>query len=192
MDNDELTQLPNANYEKLFAKFPEIETLPLDSWKVPHFIAYFMKKYKDYYKTNYKFSFSNPAPSKCKEYFTIKRISSRVSNFPSHIKEYIDWVFDNKLKNRRRQSSITCLVQEEFMNEFKEQYQLVEVEKVVERSTSLPVKYIMMARFQGFEVSSYGELCFVLMSASRDPKAAKLKQVLENSDFNFELLNNVV
>jgi hypothetical protein len=156
-----LGDVPNENYKKFFNKFSEIDTLPIQEWKVVHILSYFCKKYKDAYNIDYKFKFNNPAPSKCFEVFQVKRLSQMLSSNPSILKEYIDWVYLHKVvKAKRRLTSISFMTVEGVVNEYKTKYLLSPTQNI-SRSTLLPEKYQELFKNKGFELKTYGDLAFL-------------------------------
>jgi hypothetical protein len=156
-----LGEAPNENYKKFFLKFSEIDTLEVKDWKVLHVLAYFCKKYKETYQIDYKFKFNNSAPSKCFEVFQIKKLSQLLSSNPSILKEYIDWVYLNKVvKAKRRLTSISFMTVEGVVNEYKLKY-LFSTSQTISRETPLPDKYKNIFNDKGFSLQTYGDLAFL-------------------------------
>jgi hypothetical protein len=165
MDTDltggNLGDAPNENYKKFFIKFSEIDSLPIQEWKVLHILSYFCKKYKETYNIDYKFKFNTPAPSKCFEVFQIKKLSQMLSSNPSILKEYIDWVYLNKVvKAKRRLTSISFMTVEGLVNEYKIKH-LFNANQNISRETLLPEKYKVIFSNKGFDLQTYGDLAFL-------------------------------
>jgi len=158
-----LTDAPNDNYRKFFEKFKEIEALDVVQWKPLHLIAYFAKKYYDTYGVKYRFKFNNPAPSKCFETFQIKKLASMLTAQPNLLKEYIDWVYENKVvKAKRRLTSISFMTVEGIVNEYKFNVLLnSKRDNTIERATPLPQKYKEVFFSIGQQVETYGDLAFL-------------------------------
>lgn len=157
----ELSDVPNEKYAKFFSTFSEIENLPVSDWKPSHILGYFCKKYEQHYRTNYKFKFNNPSPSKCFEIFQIKKLAQLLSSNPTILKEYIDWVYDTKVvKAKRKLTSISFMTVEGVVNEYKLKY-LLSPNQNISRSTPLPEKYQILFKKRGFDISTYGELAFL-------------------------------
>lgn len=155
---------PNELYEKFFLKFNEIENLKPNEWKVPQIIGYFVKKYNETYNSIFKFKFNTPQPSKCFEMFQIKKLSSLLTSDSSLLKEYIDWIFENKiLKTKRRITSISFLTKEEFMNEYKLNVLMAEQPQIksFNRTTLLPEECKKILQEANINISTYGELAFI-------------------------------
>jgi len=159
-----LTDAPNENYRKFFDRFAEIETLETKDWKPVHVLAYFCKKYYDTYKVKYKFKFNSPVPSKSFEVFQVKKLASGLTSDPVLLKEYIDWVYLNKVtKAKRRLTSISFMTVEGIMNEYKFNVLLKQDNKndTIDRSTPLPEKYKSIFTDIGYTINTYGELAFL-------------------------------
>jgi hypothetical protein len=178
LDGGNLGDAPNINYQKFFAKFLEIETLPIKEWNVNCILAYFCKLYKKQYNSDYKFKFNSPAPSKCFEVFQVKKLGQMLSKDPIILKEYIDWVFDTHvLKAKRKLTSISFLNSEPLLKEFKMNYLLAN--ENINRSTALKPAYIQVLSEFG-DMQSYGDLSFLYQSF----KSSSLDKELNNK---FEL-----
>jgi hypothetical protein len=159
-----LTDAPNDNYRKFFDRFSEIETIDTKDWKPVHVLGYFCKKYFETYKVKYKFKFNSPAPSKCFEVFQIKKLASNLTSDPVLLKEYIDWVYLNKVtKAKRRLTSISFMTVEGVMNEYKFNVLLkqININNTIDRSTPLPEKYQSIFTEIGYTTNTYGELAFL-------------------------------
>lgn len=154
---------PNSNYEKLFKKFSEIDTLDVSEWNATHILGYFCKKYKETYQAPYKFKFNSSAPSKCFEIFQVKKLSSLLTSQPNLLKEYIDWVFLNKVtKAKRKLTSISFLTIEATMNEYKFNVLLSDKQQVqIDRSTPLPDKFKQILSKHKVSAATYGDLAFI-------------------------------
>ena len=190
----QLTDLPNKNYQKFFDKFNEIDTLPPKEWKVVNIISYFCKKYQSTYKTSYKFKFNSSSPSKCFEVFQIKKLSNLLTSDPTLLKEYIDWIYDNKvIKAKRRITSISFLTREEYMQEYKFNVLLNQNNNnTIGRSTALPDKFKNVFLPAGYKISTYGELSFLHHMTD---KPSALSQAFENAKLlglNVSILDKVL
>jgi len=141
-DEDYLNLLSKA-WQKFFRRFSEIETLPIGEWKPLHHIAHFSLRYHKHYGKRFSFSVIG-APSSSKEVYLIKRVAATLGTSNSKIlKEYIDWVFDNKLANSKRKiRSIGFFANTDFCNEFK--LYLSEKNRIY-RHTELPNEYKKIA-----------------------------------------------
>lgn len=171
MEIDNLQSPPNASYQKFFAKFSEIETLPIKEWKTTHVLAYFCKLYKSKYNLNYKFKYNSPAPSKCFEVFVVKKLASLISSDPVILKEYIDWVFEERMKSaKRRLTSIGFMTDEDLMSYYKTQVYAPNVPEVITRNAMLPKEYIEVLASCNLSVKTYGDLILAIKHKQTMPK----------------------
>jgi len=158
-----LTDLPNQKYAKLFESFKEIETLEVSQWETNHILGYFVKKYKDHYNLDYKFKFNSPAPSKCFEIFQIKKLAMILSSDPTILKNYIDWVYQNKVvQAKKRLTSISFLTREESVQDYKMNIVFADNKtQSISRSVPLPDDYQQIFQEFGFMTKTYGDLAFL-------------------------------
>lgn len=190
----ELNDYPNDQYKKFFSKFSEIETLSIDDWKVVHLLSYFCKKYKDTYSVDYKFKFNSPNPNKCFEVFQIKKLASMLTSNPKLLKEYIDWIYLNKvIKAKRRLTSISFMTVEGIVNEYKFNVLLTGKHNLnVDRSTPLPDKYKLCFQDAGINISTYGELAFISQMSDMSFEVIGAFQKIEDLGFDKEVLSRIV
>lgn len=195
MDVGALTDAPNENYRKLFEKFELISTLDPKDWKTPQVLGYFVKKYYDTYNVKYKFKFNSMVPSKCFEIFQIKKLSSNLSSDPVILKNYIDWVYANKvIKAKRRLTSISFMTVEGIVNEYKTNVLLNsnKFNNSIDRTTPLPLDYIALFKKCGYELSTYGELAFLNQMSDKSNELSIAFQTIIDNGFDIDLLNKVV
>lgn len=159
----ELTDIPNDKYKKFFAKFDEIKTLPTQNWKPIHLIGYFCSKFQETFDTKYSFKFNSPSPSKCFEVFQIKKLASILSSKPQILKDYIDWIFEEKVGiDGKKFRSISFLTKEDIVGEYK--MKMLSKPKM-DRTTPLPddIKKCFAEYLNGGDLMSirtYGDLAF--------------------------------
>lgn len=190
----ELTDAPNEQYRKFFEKFTEIDTLDVLSWKPVHILAYFCKKYKEQYNTDYKFKFNSPSPIKCFEVFQIKKLASMLTAQPNLLRDYIDWVYLTKVvQAKRKLTSISFMTVEGVVNEYKFNVLLSGKKNLsVDRSTPLPGKYKEVFVACQVPVNTYGDLAFLSqMSPMPDDFILALTQI-EALGFDKEILGRIV
>jgi hypothetical protein len=190
--NIKLEGAPNEKYEKFFKKFEEVSILDPSSWSVTHLLGYFCKKYKEQYQTDYKFKFNSPTPSKCFEVFQIKKLAMNLTADPFLLKEYIDWVYDNKVvKAKRKLTSISFMTNEGVVNEYKINVLLSnDRESSIDRSAFLPEKYKNVFEEIGMTINTYGELAFI--HQMDDEKVAAAFSRIELIGFDKSKLENIV
>jgi hypothetical protein len=195
----ELTDLPNAKYEKFFAQFSEIDTLKIEQWKPVHIIAYFIQQYQKAYNTPYKFKFNSPSPSKSFEVFQIKKLSQMLSSKPQFLKDYIDWSFAEKVtKAKKKLTSISFLTNEEDVNYYKVNVFLST--KKLDRSSLLPIEYHnTILQLSGNNLSTYGDLLFINLAVKDNAMPAEFNIrwqetliALQDLGFDLSLLTKLV
>jgi hypothetical protein len=190
----ELTDCPNEQYRKFFEKFKEIETLDVNEWKPVHLLGYFCKKYKETYDVDYKFKFNSPSPSKCFEVFQIKKLAYSLTEQPRLLKEYIDWIYLNKVvKAKRRLTSISFMTNDGIMSEYKFNVLLSGKKNInVNRSTALPEQYKMVFQEAGLSISTYGEMAFVSQMSELSQELVNAFSQIESLGFDKEMLERIV
>ena len=190
----ELTDLPNDKYVKFFEKFGEIETVNVDDWKPVHLLGYFCKKYYDTYSVNYKFKFNSPSPVKCFEVFQIKRLSNMLTSQPKLLKNYIDWVYENKVvKAKRRLTSISFLTNEGLMYEYRDSVLMAgQKGETLDRSKALPDNYKSIFIKAGVNLNTYGELAFLSQMSDQSPMIVAAFDELQSLGFNKDILGKIV
>jgi hypothetical protein len=190
----ELTDAPNDQYQKFFNKFKEIETLDASEFKPVHLLAYFCKKYFDTYSVKYQFKFNSPTPTKCFEVFQIKKLASMLTANPKLLKEYIDWIYENKVvKAKRRLTSISFMTNEGIVNEYKINVLLAGKKNLsVDRSTPLPDKFKDIFKAAGVTLSNYGELAFLSQLSDMPLELVMAFKQAEENGFDKEVLGRII
>lgn len=191
-----LSDVPNDRYKKFFAKFKDIDTLPVSDWRPPQLIGYFARLYKQTYGTDYTWKFNNPAPSKCFETWQMGVLSSKLSSDPQILRDYIDWAFQNIVpKAKRKLTSISFLTREEVLTDYKMNVLLAnQTTRKIDRSTSLPTGYktILDDCVPHLNIVSYGDLAFACMA---EPLRGRLPEALcRMGDIGFDrhILSRIV
>lgn len=192
--SDSLTDYPNDKWRKFFEKFSEIDTLDIPSWKAVNILSYFCKKYQEQYNIKYSFKFNSALPLKSFEIFQIKRLSMLLSSNPVILKEYIDWIFLNKVvKAKRRLTSISFMTNESVVQDYKINILLSDKKNLnVDRSTPLLDKYKVAFKEAGMDVQTYGDLCFI---SQIDPMSFEMIvafEKIEQMGFDKEILKKIV
>ena len=195
INGGELTDLPNDQYKKFFDKFVEIEKLDVAEWKPVHILAYFCKKYQDQYQIKYQFKYNSPSPLKCFEVFQVKKLAMLLSSNPNILKEYIDWIYENKVvKAKRRLTSISFMTHDGVVGEYKTNVLLAGKKNLsVDRSTSLPKNYQdIMESVAGIAIKTYGDLAFVSQMDPLSPELSLALEQLKAAGFDEEILQRIV
>lgn len=182
-----LSDAVSEHYKKFFNKFEEIDSLPLGEWKVLHILAYLCKKYETYYGLKYSFKFNNPAPSKSYEVYQIRKLSNMISSDPQILKNYLDWVFDKKvIEKKKRITSLGYFTHIEIVNEFK--FKFLFNKKKIARTDQLPLNISSICLHHGFDIKTYGELAFI----KHMPNQEKLFNELQLIEFKINLLDEII
>lgn len=176
-----LSDSVSETYKKFFNKFAEIETLPLKEWRTNHILAYICKKYEEYYKLKYTFKFNNPAPSKSFEVFQIKKLANMLSSDPEILKNYIDWIFQYKIiEKKKRITSLGYFTHADIVNEYKFKYLFNKKDVVgINRSDQLPENVAILCSTFGFDIRTYGELAFVKKMPNQDKLFQELQSYID-------------
>lgn len=178
----------SEHYKKFFDKFNDIEHLPPQEWKVVHLLGYLCKKYKDYYGLDYSFRFNNPAPSRSYEVFQIKKLSNMLSSNPEILKNYLDWVFDNKIiEKKKRITSLGYFTHPDIVNEYKFKFLFKKQNSNIVRTDQLPQNVAEICSKYGFDIKTYAELAFI----KKMPNQERLFEELKNMNFNTDLLDKI-
>lgn len=195
---DSLNTLPNTQYQKLFDKFKEIETIKVEDWNTNHILGYFCNKYKQHYKTDYKFKFNTSAPSKCFEVFQVKRLANFISSDPKVLKNYIDWIFDFKIKQAKRKiTSISFLTNEFSVNEFKVKLLSGKLPQInllkIDRTVELPKNVFDILNSKGFSAKTYGDFAFLKSAFGTNSQAfnSAIDEIVK-AGFDVSVLEGVV
>lgn len=175
-ENYELTSPINEKYRKFFDSFKEIETKEVKDWKAQHLIGLFCKLYKEHYKTDYKFKFNSPSPSKCYEVFQIKKLAQLLTSDPVKLKQYIEWAFSEKVKMAKKRITSIAFLSHDFMTtEYKLKYLSGDLaSQRLDRTTTLPIEYKEIINSYGHRINNYGELSFLLQIGGQEDLVNKL------------------
>lgn len=170
-----LTDQVSEHYKKFFNKFREIDTVSIKEWKVVHLLAYLCRKYEAYYGLKYSFRFNNPTPSKSYEVYQIKKLASMLSSDPQILKNYLDWVFDKKIFEKKKIiTSLGYFTHIDIVNDFK--FKFLFNKKEILRTDRLEQNIVSICTRHGHHVKTYGDLAFI-------------KRMLNQEDLFSELLN---
>ena len=195
-DSIDLSQFVSKPWQKFIAKLQEIDTLEVPNWKPHHQLGHICKRYEEQYGNKYALSFRG-APSKCPEMYLVKQIIAMLSTEnPKKIKDYIDWVWDQKIiPNKMKIRSLGFFTTPSFGNE----YFLYKIEKAkITKTTELPPEYKKVADTLNLPVSTYGDLAFVKMALDQSPDSearAPYRALLNNLvsiGFEPSVLNNLM
>lgn len=189
-----LSDTPNEQYEKFFAKFAEIESLPVENWKVVHILGYFCKKYKEAYNTEYKFKFATPSPTKSFEVFQIKKLAMILTSSPSRLKDYIDWIFETRVKQaKKRLTSISFMTVEGIVSDYKMNVLLAGKKDLsINRSSALPDRYKSVFIEAGVKLLNYGDLAFLSQMVDQPSEIVSAFIKIEELGFDKTILERII
>lgn len=182
-----LTEQVSEHYRKFFNKFNEINTLPITDWNNTHLLAYLCKQYESHYGVKYSFKFNNPAPSKSYEVFQMKKMANMLSSQPQILKDYIDWVFKNKIiEKKKRVTSLAYFTHQDIINDYKFKY-LLKLNAAPARSDTLPDNVIFICSRHGLDIKTYAELAF----AKKMHNKQSLFEELKSANFQVDVLDRI-
>ena len=184
----QLTKEISPAYKKMFDSFSEIETLPVNEWKLNHILGYWCKRYKEHYNIEYTFKFNN-APSKSWEIFNIKKIANQISFDPVILKDYIDYFFKNIIiMKKKRITSIAILANTKDVNNYKFTKLITEKTKSIDRSTEIPPNFTSVLIKNNYDyIKTYGDLAFLNIQ----DKNANIFNELKNEGMDLSILERV-
>lgn len=192
-DEEFLGLLPSKWWVNFFKKFGQIDELPPSEWKQVHQLAHFSNRYRDHYSKRFSFTLKG-RPSACTEIHHINRMVGVLGTSNQlTIKEYIDWVFDNKIiPSGRKIRSIGYLANAQFCNEFHLQH--IE-SKRINRATSLPHDYQEIVDELGLPIRTYGDLAFVKQAIDLNPTGKEAYEHMFNKlysiGFEYEMVEGL-
>lgn len=189
IDNIALSDSVSEHYKKFFLKFKEIDELPISSWQVAHLLGYLCKRYEDYYGLKYSFKFNATAPSKCYEVYSIKKLANMLSSDPQILKDYLDWVFDKKvIERKKRITSLGYFTNLEIISEFKFKFLFNKGGSTISRTDKLPDNILLICAKYGMgDIKTYAELAFV----KKMPGYEQLFQELLVNNFQIDILDKI-
>lgn len=194
--NISLDEYPSVHYKKFFDRFPEVDSVDVREWEGVHVIAYFCKKYEEYYGLKYSFKFNSTAPTKSYEVFQIRKLASMLSAEPNILKDYIDWFFEQKIKIRKRRiTSMAFMTDAITVNEYKFKKLLINKNVSIDRATTLPPNYVEVITGFSQNISTYGDLAFIKRCMDNgnatDPKFKEMMTALRNAGLDINSLDKV-
>lgn len=192
-DEEFLSLLPSKWWLNFFKKFNQIETLPYHKWKTIHLLSYICYKYKEFYGKRFSFSLKG-RPSSCQEIYLTKQVISVLgTDKPDMFCEYIDWVFEKKIKPYNKKiRSIGFFANSQFCNEF---YLFFAEKNKISRTTEIPKEYKLIMDELELPIRTYGDLAFAKQVLDQDPNKELLNQMfnkLYSIGFEFKDLQGLV
>jgi len=189
----EFQKNPNEKYAKFFEKFNDIATLDPNEWKIVHVLGYFCKKYKDLYKIDYTWKFNTQTPSKCFEVWQVNLLGIKLSSNTSIMKDYIDWLFINKVsKLKRRFTSISFLTKDENVNSYKATLLATKNKTNINRVTILPTSYKNVFLNINKNIETYGDLAFLFAEKDSNLEVKRAFEQISMLGFSENILKEIV
>jgi hypothetical protein len=196
-ENISLAEYPTIFWKKFFDRFEEINNpdLLIRDWESVHLIAYFCRRYEEYYKVKYSFRFDAKSPSKSYELFQFRKMGQMLSTDPIILKQYIDYFFETQIiQKQKRITSLAFLTNFSSINQFKFKKMGLGGNQIIERSTVLPREYLSIVNDLGYEYRTYGELSFhqkIVEGGQGDQKDQELLQKLQEKRMDLAILKKV-
>lgn len=189
-------QLLSKPWRKFLDKLNEFDSLKISSWKEVHILGYVCKRYQQLYNHKFALSFKGQ-PSRCPEIYLIKKVMAMLTTTDQRIvKEYIDWVFDQKIIPQDRHiRSLGYLTTPNLGNEFLSYRQK---KNKICKSTPLPSEFKQVADTLQIPIITYGDLAFAKMALDQSPTSESrapyrsLFNTLQILGFETSILNNLV
>lgn len=189
----EFQKNPNEKYAKFFEKFNDIATLDPNEWKIVHVLGYFCKKYKDLYKIDYTWKFNTQTPSKSFEVWQVNLLGIKLSSNTSIMKDYIDWLFINKVsKLKRRFTSISFLTKDENVNSYKATLLATKNKTNINRVTILPTSYKNVFLNINKNIETYGDLAFLFAEKDSNIEVKRAFEQISMLGFSENILKEIV
>lgn len=186
----DIEEFPSIHWKKWFDKFPEIDSLPVENWQVVHILSYWDKKYKEYYGFHFTWTMSG-SPSKSYDAVVIKKIGQMLSTKPLIIKNYIDWIFQQKVQLRNKKiTSLGYLANKEILNDYK--FNILFKESTITRSTQIPDLWKDLSINHGYDsIETYGDLAFLKLHANQSEDAKILLNKIAATGFDISKLEGL-
>lgn len=180
----QLTDSVSPAWDKFLQKSKE--QIPTEEWKLAHILGHWYSIYEKQYGRTYTINFSQP-PGKSFDVLRIKSIANNISSDPVILRDYIDWVFNEKvIKNKLNIKTLAVLVKDEYINEYKER--LTMTNKPIDRSTPIPPNFANVIKAHNQPFKTYGELAYARKAGS---EYQFLFDNLSKVGFNLSVLDKV-
>ena len=185
---------PNAYWRRFKERLDAYAETPVEEWTDEHVLGHVLRRYHDYYGSEYALSYTGP-PSKCKEMYTVRRVLLAIGAEQNMAlaKQYVDWVFDDTIIPKRvEMKNIMFFIAGDLIYRFKMH---LHKSKKITRATSLPKPYLDIADALDLSVATYGDLAFAKMAVDQDPDTyanyGALFAKLKEAGFNEEVFSKM-
>jgi hypothetical protein len=187
----EISNYPSKAWETFITngkKFVEIE---VSKWRMAEILGYFMFRFQEAFDKEYQWKF-NAAPSKAYEVFRMNTVSSRLSSNPQILKDYIDWIFSQRVaKDKKSFRSISFLTNDENLLFYRNTFLFAgQTNLQIDRSTPLPPNIKPIVSSLG--CNTFGDLAFIFKAGLDTEEIKTAKQQLTEAKFDFAILDKIV
>lgn len=186
---------PNKRWETFFKKLDLYSSQELDTWNDYQLLGYFCKQFYDYTNCLFPFAFTT-TPGKCKELFFIKSLKAMLNTeAPFLVKEYIDWMFSEKIIPKKIQIRSFALLNNN--NNVAEFLLNKKRSSIITKNTNIPKEFQSVIESYNLSAITYGDLAFILRAIEQDPtdptrqEYAKMFKVLEVMGLSKEIIKEL-
>lgn len=187
----EISKYPSKQWEKFIVQSQKFSEVEIAKWRMAEILGYWCFKYKEAFGREYQWKF-NSSPSKSYETFRMNTVSSKISSDPKILKEYIDWIFDQKVaKNGKTFRSIAFLVADDNIEWYRTNVLFAgKAGNKIDRST--PLSKDLQSIAAALQCKTYGDLAFAMKANIDSEEMQGVKRLLEFADFDFSILDKIV
>ena len=188
----ELGEYPSPKWEAFIIKGSKFAEIGVASWKAAEILGYWCFKFKEAFGKEYQWKFNTPTPNKAYEVFRLNTCVHRLSSNPQILKDYIDWIFNQRVKiDKKTFRSIAFLTADEQLSWYRTHILFAgQTNMNIDRSTTLPpnIKEAVI----GIGCNTFGDLAFLMKSGLDTDEIKDAKQKLEEAKFDFAVLDKIV
>jgi hypothetical protein len=189
----ETEQFLSKPWQKFLLKLKDVDALETHLWKSCHHLGYIMKRYEKTFQQNFALSFKN-SHTKCPEMIVVGRIFASLSTTNNEtIKEYIDWVYENKIIPKKiKFRTLGFFLTPGFANEFSSYWK---EKNKIQKSTPIPIHWKQVVDVLKVSAETYGDLAFIKLALNQDQSRepyCKLFKSLQAMGFDEKILNTLV
>lgn len=186
----ELSMFPSKAWEKFITEGTKFNDIDVSKWQAKHLLGYWCFKFKQAFNKDYQWKF-NASPSKCYELFRLNTVCSRLSSKPDILKQYIDWIFDQRVeKDKKVFRSIAFITADDQCQWYREHILFAGSMTNIDRSTALPNDIQSIVDILGCK--TYGDLAFLMKANIQSEAMIKAINDLKDRTFDFTILDKIV
>ena len=191
-DNIELSKFPSKKWETFFLQGNKFNEVEIDKWRAAELLCYFASKFQEAFGKEYQWKFNSPTPTKAYEIFRLNTCSSKLSSSPQILKDYIDWIFEQRvLIDKKTFRSIAFLTADEQLQWFRNNRLFAgQTNLHIDRSTPLPSN--IKAIVSSLGCSTFGDLAFLIKADLKTDQMIEARKELEEAKFDFGVLDKIV